>query len=122
MIALERSRVPSSSPFGGNGKDAEVTIRTGGQPAIVVPLRGAWWTLSSTVPLAMEMRADGDAAVCLELRPADGVHATVTEARITTWSGSDELPISAVGPRVEVLECVPLRIAISPSDRGPRSS
>lgn len=105
--------------FAGNGKDAEVTLRTAGHPAVVVPLSSARWTLSSTVPFAMEMRADGDTAVVLELRPADGMRATLAEARVRSWSeGNCFLPISAVGSRVEVFECVPLRIVITPSDEG----
>ena len=108
--------------FSGNGKDAEVTLRTAGHPAVVVPLSGARWTLNSTVPFAMEMREDGDTAVVLELRPADGTRATLAEARVRTWSDGDLLPISALGSRIEVLECVPLRIAITPSDEGQRST
>jgi hypothetical protein len=108
--------------FGGNGKDAEVTLRTAGHPAVVVPLSGARWTLSTSVPFAMEMRADGDTAVVLALRPADGMRATLAEARVQPWSDGELLPISAVGSRIEVLDCVPLRIAITPSDEGQRST
>ena len=107
--------------FVGNGKDAEVTIGTAEHPAVVVPLSDARWELSSMVPLATEMRGDGDTAVRLELRPAGGARATLAEARVRTWSDG-ELPTSVVGSRVEVLECVPLRIAITHSDHRPRST
>lgn len=99
--------------FVGNGKDSEVTIRTEEYPEVVVPLSGAAWDVSSAIPLATAMRAHGDLAVQLVMRPADGASATVSEARVDDWSGEDELPTIAVGSRLEVGLCAALRVMIT---------
>lgn len=56
------------------------------------------------------------------MRPASEQHATVAEARVRTWSAGDGLPTSVLGSRIEVLECVPLRIAIARTDDQPHST
>jgi hypothetical protein len=50
------------------------------------------------------------------------MRATLAEARVQPWSDGDALPISTVGSRIEVLECVPLHVAITPSNEGERST